>query len=48
MCSNGLIAIRPLRYAQAHVGRALGAEEERIQVYQDDTLRADDWGCFSP
>jgi hypothetical protein len=38
VCSNGLIAAdRSLR--KTHVGRALGTEDERIQVYQDDTLR---------
>lgn len=45
VCSNGLIAIdRALR--KTHVGRALGAEEDGIQVYQDDTLRADDKAFF--
>lgn len=45
VCRNGLIAAdRSLR--KTHVGRALGAEDERIQVYQDDTLRADDKAFF--
>jgi hypothetical protein len=45
VCSNGLIAAdRSLR--KTHVGRALGGEDERIQVYQDDTLRADDKAFF--
>ena len=45
VCRNGLIvADRALR--KTHVGRALGGEEERIQVYQDDTLRADDKAFF--
>ena len=45
VCSNGLIAAdRSLR--KTHVGRALGTEDERIQVYQDDTLRADDKAFF--
>ena len=44
VCSNGLIAAdRSLR--KTHVGRALGGEDERIQV-QDDTLRADDKAFF--
>jgi hypothetical protein len=45
VCSNGLIVPdRSLR--KTHVGRALGGEDERIQVYQDDTLRADDKAFF--
>ncbi|MBK6355674.1 MAG: DUF932 domain-containing protein [Betaproteobacteria bacterium] len=45
VCSNGLIAAdRSLR--KTHVGRALGSEDERILVYQDDTLRADDKAFF--
>ncbi|WP_413912432.1 DUF932 domain-containing protein [Candidatus Skiveiella danica] len=45
VCSNGLIAAdRSLR--KTHVGRALGSEDERIQVYQDDTVRADDKAFF--
>ncbi|MFY9327180.1 MAG: DUF932 domain-containing protein [Georgfuchsia sp.] len=45
VCRNGLIAAdRSLR--KTHVGRALGAVDERIQVYQDDTLRADDKAFF--
>jgi hypothetical protein len=45
VCSNGLIVPdRSLR--KMHVGRALGGEDERIQVYQDDTLRADDKAFF--
>ena len=45
VCLNGLIAAdRSLR--KTHVGRALGSEDERILVYQDDTLRADDKAFF--
>ena len=45
VCRNGLIAAdRSLR--KTHVGRTLGTEEEGIQVYQDDTLRADDQAFF--
>ena len=44
VCSNGLIAAdRSLRKT---TWDALGAEDERIQVYQDDTLRADDKAFF--
>ena len=45
LCRNGLIAAdRSLR--KTHVGRTLGTEDEGIQVYQDDTLRADDKAFF--
>jgi len=45
VCLNGLIAAdRSLR--KTHVGRALGTEDEGLQVYQDDTLRADDLAFF--
>ncbi|HRH85798.1 MAG TPA: DUF932 domain-containing protein [Rubrivivax sp.] len=45
VCRNGLIAAdRSLR--KTHVGRTLGTEDEGIQVYQDDTLRADDQAFF--
>src|SRR5574343_2055905 len=45
VCSNGLIVPdRSLR--KTHVGRALGGEDERIQVYQDDTRRAEDKAFF--
>ena len=45
VCSNGLIAAdRSLR--KTHVGRALGTDDDSIQVYQDDTLRADDKAFF--
>ncbi len=45
VCLNGLIAAdRSLR--KTHVGRALGTEDEGLQVYQDDTLRADDQAFF--
>ena len=45
VCRNGLIAAdRSLR--KTHVGRTLGTEDEGIQVYQDDTLRADDKAFF--
>ncbi len=45
VCRNGLIAAdRTLR--KTHVGRALGTEDEGLQVYQDDTLRADDKAFF--
>ena len=45
VCRNGLIAAdRSLR--KTHVGRSLGTEDERLQVYQDDTLRADDKAFF--
>ena len=45
VCRNGLIAAdRTLR--KTHVGRALGTEDEGLQVYQDETLRADDKAFF--
>ena len=45
VCRNGLIAAdRSLR--KTHVGRTLGTEDEGIQVFQDDTLRADDQAFF--
>lgn len=48
VCRNGLIAAdRSLR--KTHVGRALGTEmddAQGLQVYQDDTLRADDKAFF--
>jgi hypothetical protein len=45
VCLNGLIAAdRSLR--KTHVGRALGTEDEGLQGYQDDTLRADDQAFF--
>ena len=45
VCLNGLIAAdRSLR--KTHVGRALGTQDEGLQVYQDDTLRADDQAFF--
>lgn len=45
VCRNGLIAWdRSLR--KTHVGRALGAEDDGITVYRDDTLRADDKAFF--
>jgi len=45
ICRNGLIAAdRSLR--KTHVGRSLGTEDEGLQVYQDDTLRADDKAFF--
>ncbi|MDE2298473.1 MAG: DUF932 domain-containing protein [Burkholderiales bacterium] len=45
VCRNGLIASdRSLR--KTHVGRALGTDDEAIQVFKDDTLRADDKAFF--
>ena len=45
VCRNGLIAAdRSLR--KTHVGRTLDTEDESVQVYQDDTLRADDKAFF--
>ena len=45
VCRNGLIAAdRALR--KTHVGRAVGPDEEPGQVFQDDTLRADDRAFF--
>ncbi len=45
VCSNGLIATdRSLR--KTHVGRALGGEDEHLQIYRDDTLHADDKAFF--
>lgn len=45
ICRNGLIAPdRSLR--KTHVGRALGGTDDAIQVYQEDTLRADDQAFF--
>lgn len=44
-CSNGLIVPeRALR--KTHIGRALGSEDDAIQVYQEDTLQADDRAFF--
>ena len=45
VCRNGLIASdRSLR--KTHVGRALGADDDGVTVYRDDTLRADDKAFF--
>jgi len=45
VCRNGLIAAdRSLR--KTHVGRTLDTEDESVQVYKDDTLRADDKAFF--
>ncbi len=45
VCRNGLIASdHALR--KTHVGRALGAETESVNVYRDDTLAADDRSFF--
>lgn len=45
VCRNGLIASdRSLR--KTHIGRALGAEDDGVTVYKDDTLRADDKAFF--
>ena len=45
VCRNGLIASdHALR--KTHVGRALGAETESVNVYRDDTLAADDRAFF--
>jgi hypothetical protein len=45
VCSNGLIVPdRALR--KTHIGRPLGGEEGDVEVYQDDTLRADDQAFF--
>jgi len=45
VCRNGLIAAdSTLR--KTHVGRAVGTDDEGLQVYQDDTLRADDKAFF--
>lgn len=45
ICSNGLIAA-DCSLRKTHVGRTLGTADECIQVYQDDTLRADDKAFF--
>ncbi len=45
VCSNGLIAAdRALR--KTHVGRALGALDDGLTAYRDDTLQADDRAFF--
>ena len=45
VCQNGLIASdRALR--KTHVGPALGAETDSVNVYRDDTLAADDRAFF--
>jgi len=45
VCSNGLIVPeRALR--KTHIGRALGMEDNNVQVYQEETLRADDRAFF--
>lgn len=45
VCSNGLIVPeRTLR--KTHIGRALGAEDTGVQVFQEETLRADDRAFF--
>lgn len=45
LCSNGLIVPeRALR--KTHIGRALGAEDNAVQVYKEDTLLADDRAFF--
>jgi hypothetical protein len=41
VCRNGLISLdRSLR--KTHVGRSIGQDSDAIQVFQQDTLRADD------
>jgi hypothetical protein len=45
VCRNGLIAAdSSLR--KTHVGRSLATEDEGVQVYQEDTLKADDEAFF--
>lgn len=45
VCSNGLIVPdRALR--KTHIGRALGGDDGNIQVYQEETLKADDRAFF--
>ena len=45
VCSNGLIVPeRTLR--KTHIGRALGAVDTCVQVFQEETLRADDRAFF--
>jgi len=45
VCRNGLIAPeRALR--KTHLGRTLGSDAQDFQVFQDDTLRADDQAFF--
>ncbi len=45
VCRNGLIAPdRALR--KTHLGRTVGADAQDFQVFQDDTLRADDEAFF--
>ena len=45
VCRNGLIASdHALR--KTHVGRSVGAENESVNVYRDDTLAADDRAFF--
>ncbi|RZI59574.1 MAG: DUF932 domain-containing protein [Rubrivivax sp.] len=45
LCSNGLIVPeRALR--KAHVGRALGGEDDALRIFQEETLRADDRAFF--
>ena len=45
VCRNGLIASdRTLR--KTHLGRSIGADQEAITVFKDDTLQADDKAFF--
>lgn len=41
VCRNGLI-VQDRALRKTHVGRVLSAEDDGLQVYQDDTLKAED------
>lgn len=45
LCSNGLI-VPDSALRKTHIGRALGSEDDAIQVYREETLRADDQAFF--
>ncbi|MFT3815717.1 MAG: DUF932 domain-containing protein [Acidovorax sp.] len=44
-CSNGLI-VPDHTLRKTHIGRALGLEDNNVQVYQEETLQADDRAFF--
>ncbi|AEF88738.1 hypothetical protein DelCs14_1709 [Delftia sp. Cs1-4] len=45
VCSNGLI-VPDHALRKTHIGRALGTEDNNVQVYQEETLQADDRAFF--
>jgi len=45
VCRNGLI-VPDAALRKTHIGRELGAEEDGVQIYQDDTLEAENKAFF--